>query len=165
MAWPPPVTPMAVLVAEAMAPPPDARFTANWAAAREKDVARRAAVEARWARGGGSASGGEQKDLRSEPATLNSCRCRARGAATKASLRDDVAMRVTLKAILLQRTVVQGPSEKICRLAAMRRRQAKTKMGSPNAKGPLPPTFSQSPRPSLFAAAVSSAVRGCSPCP
>ena len=47
MAWPPPVTPMSVLVAEAMAPPPDARFTANWAAAREKDVARRAAVEAR----------------------------------------------------------------------------------------------------------------------
>ena len=48
MAWPPPVTPMSVLVAEAMAPPPDGRFTANWAAAREKDVARRADAEARW---------------------------------------------------------------------------------------------------------------------
>ena len=48
MVWPPPVTPMSVLVAEAIAPPPDARFTANWAAAREKDVARRTAVEARW---------------------------------------------------------------------------------------------------------------------
>ena len=50
MAWPPPVTPMSVLVAEAMAPPPDARFTANWAASREKDTVRRAAVEARWAK-------------------------------------------------------------------------------------------------------------------
>ena len=50
MAWPPPVTPMSVLVAEAMAPPPDARFTANWAASREKDAVRRAAVEARWAK-------------------------------------------------------------------------------------------------------------------
>ena len=50
MAWPPPVTPKSVLVAEAMAPPPDARFTANWAASREKDTVRRAAVEARWAK-------------------------------------------------------------------------------------------------------------------
>ena len=49
MVWPPPQAPLAALLAASMAPPPDARFTANWAAAREKDVARRAAVEARWA--------------------------------------------------------------------------------------------------------------------
>ena len=47
MAWPLPQIPLAALLAASMAPPPDARFTANWAAAREKDVARRAAVEAR----------------------------------------------------------------------------------------------------------------------
>ena len=47
MVWPPPQAPLAALLAASMAPPPDARFTANWAAAREKDVARRAAVEAR----------------------------------------------------------------------------------------------------------------------
>ena len=50
MAWPPPQTPLGVLLAASMAPPPDARFTANWAAARERDQARRAAVEARWAK-------------------------------------------------------------------------------------------------------------------
>jgi hypothetical protein len=50
MVWPPPQAPLAAILAASMAPPPDARFTANWAAAREKDVARRAAVEARWAK-------------------------------------------------------------------------------------------------------------------
>ena len=49
MVWPPPQAPLAALLAASMVPPPDARFTANWAAARERDVARRAAVEARWA--------------------------------------------------------------------------------------------------------------------
>jgi hypothetical protein len=48
MAWPPPKTLVSVLFAEAMAPPPDARFGADWAAARAKDDARRAANEARW---------------------------------------------------------------------------------------------------------------------
>jgi hypothetical protein len=50
MVWPLPQAPLAARLAASMAPPPDARFTANWAAAREKDVARRAAVEARWAK-------------------------------------------------------------------------------------------------------------------
>jgi hypothetical protein len=50
MAWPLPKTPLAVAVAQAMAPPADARFGANWAAAREQDMARRAATEARWAK-------------------------------------------------------------------------------------------------------------------
>ena len=50
MAWPLPKIPLAVAVAEAMAPPSDARFGANWAAAREQDMARRAATEARWAK-------------------------------------------------------------------------------------------------------------------
>lgn len=50
MAWPLPKMPLAVAVAQAMAPPPDARFGANWAAAREQDMARRAATEARWAK-------------------------------------------------------------------------------------------------------------------
>ena len=48
MVWPPPQAPLAALLAASMAPPPDAHFTANWAAARERDQARRAAVEARW---------------------------------------------------------------------------------------------------------------------
>jgi hypothetical protein len=47
MVWPPPQAPLAAILAASMAPPPDARFTANWAAAREKDVARQASVEAR----------------------------------------------------------------------------------------------------------------------
>ena len=49
MVWPPPQAPLAALLAASMAPPPDARFTANWAAARERDQARRAAAEERWA--------------------------------------------------------------------------------------------------------------------
>jgi hypothetical protein len=49
MAWPPPKTPLGVLVAAAMTPPHDARYTADWAAAREQDRARRAATETRWA--------------------------------------------------------------------------------------------------------------------
>jgi hypothetical protein len=43
MIWPPPQTPMSVLVAAAMTPPHDPRFSADWGAAREKDEARRAA--------------------------------------------------------------------------------------------------------------------------
>ena len=50
MVWPLPQAPLAAILAASMAPPPDARFTANWAAAREKDVARRADAEARWAK-------------------------------------------------------------------------------------------------------------------
>jgi hypothetical protein len=50
MAWPPPKTPLAALVAEAMTPPHDLRFTADWAAARQQDMARRTAAEARWAK-------------------------------------------------------------------------------------------------------------------
>lgn len=50
MVWPPPQAPLAALLAASMVPPPDAQFTANWAAAREKDVARRADAEARWAK-------------------------------------------------------------------------------------------------------------------
>ena len=49
MAWPPLQTPLAVLVAASMTPPHDPRFSADWAAAREKDITRRAASEARWA--------------------------------------------------------------------------------------------------------------------
>jgi hypothetical protein len=48
MAWPAPQAPLAAILAASMAAAPDARFSANWAAAREKDVARRTAVEARW---------------------------------------------------------------------------------------------------------------------
>jgi hypothetical protein len=47
MAWPQPKIPLAVWVAEAITPPHDSRFTADWAAAREQDRARRAATEAR----------------------------------------------------------------------------------------------------------------------
>jgi hypothetical protein len=50
MIWPPPEVPLAVLVAEAMRPPDDPRFGPNWGAAREQDMARRAATEARWAK-------------------------------------------------------------------------------------------------------------------
>ena len=49
VAWPPPQTPLAVLVAASMTPPHDPRFSADWAAARDQDMARRAANEARWA--------------------------------------------------------------------------------------------------------------------
>ena len=49
MAWPPPRTPLAALVAAAMTPPHDPRFTADWAAAREQERARRGATETRWA--------------------------------------------------------------------------------------------------------------------
>jgi hypothetical protein len=49
MIWPPPQVPLAVLVAESMRPPDDPRFGPNWGAAREQDMARRAATEARWA--------------------------------------------------------------------------------------------------------------------
>jgi hypothetical protein len=50
MVWPPPQAPLAAILAASMTPPPDPRFTANWAAAREKEVAQRAAVEERWAK-------------------------------------------------------------------------------------------------------------------
>jgi hypothetical protein len=50
MIWPPPEVPLAVLVAESMRPPDDPRFGPNWGAAREQDMARRAATEARWAK-------------------------------------------------------------------------------------------------------------------
>jgi hypothetical protein len=49
MAWPPPRTPLAALVAAAMTPPHDLRYTGEWAAAREQDKARRTATETRWA--------------------------------------------------------------------------------------------------------------------
>ena len=48
MALPPPKTFLGVLVAAAMTPSHDPRFSANWAAAREKDNERRAMTEARW---------------------------------------------------------------------------------------------------------------------
>jgi hypothetical protein len=47
MDWPPPKIPLGALVAAAMAPPHDLRFSADWAAARQKDLARRAATETR----------------------------------------------------------------------------------------------------------------------
>ncbi len=50
LAWPPPKTPLGVLVAAAMTPSHDDRFTANWAAAREQDLARRAETERRRAK-------------------------------------------------------------------------------------------------------------------
>jgi hypothetical protein len=48
LAWPPPQSSLAVMVAMSMAPPHDPRYTADWAAELEKDNARRAANEARW---------------------------------------------------------------------------------------------------------------------
>jgi hypothetical protein len=49
-----PVPPIAVTLfqrlAASMTPPPDPRFSADWAAAREQDMARRATVEERWAK-------------------------------------------------------------------------------------------------------------------
>ena len=47
LAWPPPKIPLGALVAAAMTPPHDLRYTGDWAAAREQDMARRAAGEAR----------------------------------------------------------------------------------------------------------------------
>jgi hypothetical protein len=46
LAWPPPKTPLGALFAAAMTPPHDPRFSADWAAAREQDRARRATGEA-----------------------------------------------------------------------------------------------------------------------
>jgi hypothetical protein len=47
LAWPPPKTPLSVVMANSMMPPPDPRFSANWAAAREVDTAKRRAAEGR----------------------------------------------------------------------------------------------------------------------
>ena len=49
LAWPPPQPSLAAVFAMSMVPPHDPRYTADWAAALEKDNARRAATEARWA--------------------------------------------------------------------------------------------------------------------
>jgi len=49
MAWPPPQPSLAAVFALSMVPSHDPRYTADWAAALEKDNARRAATEARWA--------------------------------------------------------------------------------------------------------------------
>jgi hypothetical protein len=50
MVWPPPTIPLSVQVAASIAGQHDPRFSADWAAARAKDDARRAANEARWAK-------------------------------------------------------------------------------------------------------------------
>jgi hypothetical protein len=50
MAWPLPQIPLAAILAASMTPPHDPRFSANWAAARDQDKARRADAEARWAK-------------------------------------------------------------------------------------------------------------------
>jgi hypothetical protein len=50
MDWPLPKIPLGALVAAAMTPPHDPRFTADWAAARQQDKERRAAAEERWAK-------------------------------------------------------------------------------------------------------------------
>lgn len=51
MAWPPPRTPLAVLVAMSMTPAHDPRlFSGDWAQAQKDDNSRRAANEARWAK-------------------------------------------------------------------------------------------------------------------
>jgi hypothetical protein len=50
MAWPPPKAPLAVVLAASMTPPPDPRFSADWAAARERDNARRKQEEERRAK-------------------------------------------------------------------------------------------------------------------
>ena len=47
MAWPPPQPSLAAMFAMSMVPPNDPRYTADWAAALEKENARRAANEAR----------------------------------------------------------------------------------------------------------------------
>jgi hypothetical protein len=49
LAWPPQQPSLAAVFAMSMVPPPDPRYTADWAAALEKDNARRAATETRWA--------------------------------------------------------------------------------------------------------------------
>jgi hypothetical protein len=49
MIWPPPKLPLSVLVAASMMPSSDLRFSADWAAAREKDMVRREQTEKRWA--------------------------------------------------------------------------------------------------------------------
>lgn len=48
MAWPPPQPSLAVLMATSMVPQYDARFSADWAAAREADNVRRQQNVARW---------------------------------------------------------------------------------------------------------------------
>lgn len=48
MAWPTPQPPLAAKLAALMTPSHDPRFSANWAAARQKDNERRATTEARW---------------------------------------------------------------------------------------------------------------------
>jgi hypothetical protein len=50
MVWPPPKIPLSVQVAASIAPQHDPRYSGDWAAARAKDGARRAANEARWAK-------------------------------------------------------------------------------------------------------------------
>jgi hypothetical protein len=45
--WPPQSS-LAVMVAQSMAPPHDPHYTADWAAALEKDNVRRQQNEARW---------------------------------------------------------------------------------------------------------------------
>ena len=50
MIWPLPQIPLSAILAAAMTPPHDPRFSADWGAAREKDVARRAAVQERCAK-------------------------------------------------------------------------------------------------------------------
>jgi hypothetical protein len=47
MIWPPRKVPLSVIVATSMMPPPDPRFSADWAMAREKDMARRKQTEKR----------------------------------------------------------------------------------------------------------------------
>jgi hypothetical protein len=49
MVWPPPQPSLAAVLAMSMVPSHDPRYTADWAAALEKDNARRAATETRWA--------------------------------------------------------------------------------------------------------------------
>lgn len=48
LAWPPPQSSLAVMVAMSMVPSHDPRYTADWAAAQKADNVRRAATEARW---------------------------------------------------------------------------------------------------------------------
>lgn len=50
MVWPPPKIPLSVQVAASIAPQHDPRYSGDWAAARAKDDARRAANEAQWAK-------------------------------------------------------------------------------------------------------------------
>jgi hypothetical protein len=50
MVWPPPKIPLSVQVAASIAPQHDPQYSGDWAAARAKDGARRAANEARWAK-------------------------------------------------------------------------------------------------------------------